>query len=61
VRESGRLVAPPLTADHGAALEEPLGPARALGFTVPIEAAVHLHLDGAAVVTEWLSSSGMPW
>jgi hypothetical protein len=41
------IVTPPLTGDHGAALEELLGPARELGFTVPVEAAVHLHLDGA--------------
>ncbi len=41
------IVTPPLTGDHGAALEELLGPARELGFTVPLEAAVHLHLDGA--------------
>lgn len=40
------IVTPPLTGDHGAALEKLLGPARALGFTVPLEAAVHLHLDG---------------
>ena len=41
------IVTPPLVSDHAAALEELLGPARALGFTVPREAAVHLHLDGA--------------
>ncbi|MEV4641765.1 amidoligase family protein [Actinoplanes sp. NPDC049548] len=41
------IVTPPLTAGHGEALEELLGPARELGFTVPREAAVHLHLDGA--------------
>ncbi len=41
------IVTPPLSGDHGAALEDLLGPARALGFTVPLEAAVHLHLDGA--------------
>jgi hypothetical protein len=41
------IVTPPLAHDHGAALEELLGPARELGFTVPREAAVHLHLDGA--------------
>jgi hypothetical protein len=41
------IVTPPLAADHHAALEELLGPARQLGFTVPREAAVHLHLDGA--------------
>jgi Putative amidoligase enzyme len=41
------IVTPPLSRDHGAALEELLGPARELGFTIPVEAAVHLHLDGA--------------
>jgi hypothetical protein len=40
------IVTPPLASDHAAALEELLGPARDLGFTVPQEAAVHLHLDG---------------
>jgi Putative amidoligase enzyme len=41
------IVTPPLTGDHRAALDELLGPARELGYTVPLEAAVHLHLDGA--------------
>ncbi|GAB1691960.1 amidoligase family protein [Krasilnikovia sp. M28-CT-15] len=41
------IVTPPLTGDHRAALERLLGPARELGFTVPREAAVHLHVDGA--------------
>jgi hypothetical protein len=41
------IITPPLSAGHGAALEELLGPARELGFTVPNEAAVHMHLDGA--------------
>jgi hypothetical protein len=41
------VITPPLTGDHRAALEELLDPARELGFTVPDEAAVHLHLDGA--------------
>ncbi|GIF25855.1 hypothetical protein BJ973_003129 [Actinoplanes tereljensis] len=41
------IVTPPLESDHHAALEELLEPARDLGFTVPNEAAVHLHLDGA--------------
>jgi hypothetical protein len=41
------VITPPLTGDHHGALEELLGPARELGFTVPREAAVHLHLDGA--------------
>ena len=41
------IVTPPLARDHEAALDALLGPARELGFTVPVEAAVHLHLDGA--------------
>jgi hypothetical protein len=41
------IVTPPLTDDHHGALEALLGPARELGFTIPREAAVHLHLDGA--------------
>jgi hypothetical protein len=40
------IVTPPISSDHGTALEELLAPARELGFTVPREAAVHLHLDG---------------
>jgi hypothetical protein len=41
------VVTPPLSTGHGAALEELLSAAGALGFTVPAEAAVHLHLDAA--------------
>jgi hypothetical protein len=41
------IVTPPLVADHRAALERLLRPARELGCTVPVEAAVHLHLDAA--------------
>ncbi|MFS0703886.1 amidoligase family protein [Cellulomonas sp. 179-A 9B4 NHS] len=41
------VVTPPLVADHAAALERLLAPARELGFTVPREAAVHVHVDGA--------------
>jgi hypothetical protein len=41
------VVTPPIVEDHGAVLDELLSPARDLGFTVPAEAAVHLHLDGA--------------
>ncbi len=41
------VVTPPITAGHHAALEALLAPARDLGFTVPAEAAVHLHVDGA--------------
>ncbi|GAB2578374.1 hypothetical protein Aab01nite_09740 [Paractinoplanes abujensis] len=40
------VITPPLAAGHDEALEELLAPARELGFTVPVEAAVHLHLDG---------------
>jgi hypothetical protein len=40
------IVTPPIAAGHLEALEELLGPARELGFTVPREAAVHLHVDG---------------
>lgn len=39
------VITPPLDRDHAARLEQLLGPARDLGFTVPAEAAVHLHLD----------------
>ena len=41
------IVTPPLAHDHALALEELLEMARDLGFTVPQEAAVHLHFDGA--------------
>lgn len=41
------VITPPLATGHGTALEELLAPARELGFTVPREAAVHLHVDGA--------------
>lgn len=41
------IITPPLVRGHGRALEELLAPARQLGFTVPQEAAVHLHVDGA--------------
>ncbi|WP_432494745.1 amidoligase family protein [Kineococcus auxinigenes] len=41
------VITPPLVTDHLAALEALLAPARELGFTVPAEAAVHLHLDAA--------------
>ena len=39
------IVTPPLVSGHREALGRLLAPARALGFTVPHEAAVHLHLD----------------
>jgi hypothetical protein len=41
------VITPPLAADHGAHLDALLAPARDLGFTVPHEAAVHLHVDAA--------------
>ncbi|WP_432526123.1 hypothetical protein [Kineococcus mangrovi] len=39
------MVTPPLTGDHAERLEELLAPARDLGFSVPLEAAVHVNLD----------------
>lgn len=41
------IVTPPLATGHHEALESLLAPARELGFTVPAEAAVHMHVDGA--------------
>ena len=41
------IVTPPLVRDHERALEDLLAPARDLGFTIPSEAAVHLHVDAA--------------
>jgi len=41
------IVTPPLTHDHQDRLEQLLEPAARLGFTVPAEAAVHLHVDAA--------------
>ena len=41
------IITPPLVAGHRDALEQLLAPARDLGFTVPKEAAVHVHLDAA--------------
>jgi hypothetical protein len=41
------IVTPPISREHAARLEELLAPARELGFTIPHEAAVHLHVDGA--------------
>jgi hypothetical protein len=41
------IVTPPIAVDHETRLAELLGPAQELGFTVPVEAAVHIHVDGA--------------
>ncbi|MDQ1287887.1 MAG: hypothetical protein QG622_1452 [Actinomycetota bacterium] len=41
------IITPPIREGHEARLEQLLGPARDLGFTVPAEAAVHLHVDAA--------------
>jgi hypothetical protein len=40
------IVTAPLVSDHRETLDLLLGHAQALGFTVPVEAAVHLHFDG---------------
>ncbi|HUS27930.1 MAG TPA: amidoligase family protein [Kofleriaceae bacterium] len=41
------IVTPPIASDHEARLDALLGPARELGFTLPVEAATHIHFDGA--------------
>ena len=41
------IITPPLVTDHEAALDALLAPARDLGFTVPLESAVHVHVDGS--------------
>jgi hypothetical protein len=47
-RERGcEVITPPLTADHETAIDDLLRVARELGFVVPVEAAVHVHHDGA--------------
>jgi Putative amidoligase enzyme len=47
-RERGcEVITPPLTVDHEAAIDDLLQVARELGFLVPVEAAVHVHHDGA--------------
>lgn len=43
------IVTVPLAKDHGAALERLLGPAREHGFSIPREAATHVHFDAAAL------------
>ncbi|WP_298163532.1 amidoligase family protein [Brevundimonas sp.] len=43
------IVTAPIETDHAAVLERLLGEARALGFTVPIEGATHVHFDGEAL------------
>jgi hypothetical protein len=41
------VITPPIAGDHRSRLDQLLSVARELGFTVPAEAAVHLHLDAA--------------
>ena len=41
------IVTPPIATEHEARLEALLAPARELGFTLPVEAATHIHYDGA--------------
>src|SRR5262249_45677523 len=40
------VITPPLNNDHRSVLDGLLVAARELGFTVPAEAAVHMHVDG---------------
>jgi hypothetical protein len=39
------IVTPPIASDHAARLDALLEPARELGFTLPVEAATHIHFD----------------
>jgi hypothetical protein len=39
------IVTPPMSSDHAARLDRLLGPARELDFTLPAEAATHIHFD----------------
>jgi len=45
------LITPPISHDHAARLEALLAPARALGFTVPVEGALHIHYDATDLCT----------
>ncbi len=43
------IVTPPIACEHAARLDALLAPARQLAFTIPQEAAVHVHFDAAAL------------
>ena len=43
------IITPPIEEDHAARLDELLEPARKLGFTVPNEAALHIHFDATGL------------
>ena len=43
------LITAPITARYHARIDALLAPARALGFTIPAEAATHIHFDNAAL------------
>jgi hypothetical protein len=45
------IITPPIVADHRERLEALLAPAVDMGFTVPTEAALHIHFDAAALCT----------
>lgn len=59
------LVSPPIARDHAARLGALLGPARALGFTAPVEGATHLHFDArplrSAAAVRGLVNAGVAW
>jgi len=44
---TAELITPPIETDHFSRLEALLEPARRLGFTAPLEGAVHIHFDAA--------------
>lgn len=48
------LITPPMVADHAARLQALLEPARELGFTLPQEAASHIHFDGVTLQSAFL-------
>lgn len=45
------IITTPLEHDHAAVLTDLLGHARALGFTLPLEGATHLHFDGCRLAS----------
>jgi hypothetical protein len=45
------IITPPISENHHERLSALLGPARELGFTIPVEAALHVHFDAAPLCT----------
>ena len=51
------LITPPLTADHKRYLEQTLSVAGELGFTLPAEAATHIHFDAGPLMQAGIFSN----